>query len=507
MAPRRCERTIMAWIQAGAATQAQSLKPEPMRQARPHLADTDVQAEAGLALRPLDTQRHEVPTVVPAAAEPRSATQVLASEDEPEDAAKDLWPDDETDLEGTCTAECKTMWPSPPSRAEPQWSDEDVSFCSPAGALGEKAGSAEEVRAAVALAAQKRIGEESGARKLDGDGPHRQCPQRFLELLEDAVAAKDVGMRSRLGQSFARWLKASPEKAEEYNAIRCAGATQRLKREFRLRWASAELAQRREVLKAKASRIMNVDEDVGTYESFDAIVEREGGRHSKAAVQAAETYCRKALALGGRFIMRNHMTERVDFLYVKKTHRDVFQQSWTMEETETIVSTGDEPADNAKELAGVAPPCASCPAAKQTPKGKRKQLEDGVAVEAGDGLPTGKKVRGGGAVVLSQESRQKLAGRARVAAALKQRYQAATTTHARLLQNLQQDPAWAWAQTERVQGRLAEAEAAVRAAMDSMPFNSFFVLSTIAVVKATRGDDLCRSLQQLVDAMEKPVAA
>jgi len=43
--------------------------------------------------------------------------------------------------------------------------------------------------------------------------------------------------------------------------------------------------------------------------------------------------------------------------------------------------------------------------------------------------------------------------------------------------------------------------------MDSMPFNSFFVLSTIAVVKATHGDDLCRSLQQFVDAMEKPVAA
>ena len=43
--------------------------------------------------------------------------------------------------------------------------------------------------------------------------------------------------------------------------------------------------------------------------------------------------------------------------------------------------------------------------------------------------------------------------------------------------------------------------------MDSMPFNSFFALSTIAVVKATHGGDLCRGLQQFVDAMEKPVAA
>ena len=122
------------------------------------------------------------------------------------------------------------MWPSPPSTAEDgrrpprtgssaaevEGSDADPACSSLAGVLGDKAGEAEEAAAAVAGAARERLGMEAQAASHGGDGK-RQCPERFLELLEDAVAAQDVGMRSRLGQSFARWLKACPEKEAEYN--------------------------------------------------------------------------------------------------------------------------------------------------------------------------------------------------------------------------------------------------------------------------------------------------
>lgn len=178
-----------------------------------------------------------------------------------------------------------------------------------------------------------------------------------------------------------------------------------------------------------------------------------------------------------------------------------------MQEKESTVSGGNEAGGKAEELGAVAPPCAVSPSPKQTPQGKRKKLADAAAADAGDGLATGKKVRGGGAMPASQESKQKLAGRVRVANALKQRYQAAMTTHARLLENLQEDGSWAWAKTELIEGKLREAGNGVRAAMDSTPFNSFFLMNNIAVVKAKHGDDLLLNLQQFVDIMEKPVAA
>ena len=58
-----------------------------------------------------------------------------------------------------------------------------------------------------------------------------------------------------------------------------------------------------------------------------------------------------------------------------------------------------------------------------------------------------------------------------------------------------------------IEGKLREAGNEVRVAMDSMPFNAFFLMSTIAVVKAKHGDDLSLNLQQFVDVMEKPFAA
>ena len=56
----------------------------------------------------------------------------------------------------------------------------------------------------------------------------------------------------------------------------------------------------------------------------------EGGRHSKSAIAAATKYVEKAMAMGGSWLSYNAMTERTDVLYVKKTHKQVFQQKWAL---------------------------------------------------------------------------------------------------------------------------------------------------------------------------------
>ena len=59
-----------------------------------------------------------------------------------------------------------------------------------------------------------------------------------------------------------------------------------------------------------------IDVEKGTYERFKVICDREGA--DAAGRQAAFRYCRKAASMGGKWVSFNEMTERHEYLYVKR---------------------------------------------------------------------------------------------------------------------------------------------------------------------------------------------
>eukprot|EP00969_Alexandrium_andersonii_P356598 15446903-Alexandrium_andersonii.AAC.2 len=50
----------------------------------------------------------------------------------------------------------------------------------------------------------------------------------------------------------------------------------------------------------------------------------------QAAVIAASRYIEKCLMMAGSWVSRNPMTERNEYLYLRRQHIDVFAESWAM---------------------------------------------------------------------------------------------------------------------------------------------------------------------------------
>eukprot|EP00974_Lingulodinium_polyedra_P003930 369581-Lingulodinium_polyedra.AAC.1 len=66
-----------------------------------------------------------------------------------------------------------------------------------------------------------------------------------------------------------------------------------------------------------------IDIEAGTYECFKVIWDKEGG--DDAGRTAAFRYCTKAAKMGGRWVSWNDMTERYEYLYVKRQFMTEFK--------------------------------------------------------------------------------------------------------------------------------------------------------------------------------------
>ena len=96
---------------------------------------------------------------------------------------------------------------------------------------------------------------------------------------------------------------------------------------FRKHWAQTKL---NDVIagKKKEKRTVQSFVDQGTYLPFEMVWHKEG--RSDLAWQAALKYCNKCLALGGEWTQLNVMTERLEFLYIRKCVNSSIETIWSM---------------------------------------------------------------------------------------------------------------------------------------------------------------------------------
>ena len=131
-----------------------------------------------------------------------------------------------------------------------------------------------------------------------------------------------------------------------------------------------------------------VDEEWGTYHPLAIVIRDEGGKDDPEAVKAGVLYVEKCISMGGRWIQYNDMTERFEYLYVKKIWEKAFTKSWSMYTEFRDGGDQDPPAPKAKVKA-------------EAPKNKRKaetdadkkKNPDGGATPAGSPDQEGKKYK------------------------------------------------------------------------------------------------------------------
>ena len=65
---------------------------------------------------------------------------------------------------------------------------------------------------------------------------------------------------------------------------------------------------------------------------FNILWQREGGHRDPLALSAAISHASKYVQMGGPWISMNKMTNRVEFLHLKRIVREQFSQCWSMYE-------------------------------------------------------------------------------------------------------------------------------------------------------------------------------
>jgi hypothetical protein len=148
-------------------------------------------------------------------------------------------------------------------------------------------------------------------------------------MLKDA-AKNGYGLRTTMGVRFGRSVTGT---SAEYKQ-----ASRHGKAAMRMDWADGRLAEYRAV-NIKSEGFEEVDESDGQYLPLSLIFWEEGQRGVSAcqdyeAVEAGMMHAKMCCQMGGKFLRTNPMTERTEFLHLRKHLRERFFKKWqkTMQE-------------------------------------------------------------------------------------------------------------------------------------------------------------------------------
>ena len=144
-----------------------------------------------------------------------------------------------------------------------------------------------------------------------------QKSQKELEL--EGLVANGLPARGKWGLKF---LRSDDSKGEKYTSLKLIE-----KQEFRKEWAMQKLHELR-MRKEKCTRYQQVDSTKGRYLPFRKVVEEEGLDNEGLA--AASLYWKRATAMGGRWVMWNDMTDRVEVLYLHRDYQEEISTSWSL---------------------------------------------------------------------------------------------------------------------------------------------------------------------------------
>ena len=226
-------------------------------------------------------------------------------------------------------------------------------------------------------AVEKELSRIGDASRVSGHGEAKLNPkdQKLEQELQAAIDAKDFDIRTGLGSRFMRAHVVGSQRHEAYKAQKSFQS----KVNFRIEWAALELKKLQEK-KTYSRSYQEVDVEKGQYLPFTCIVREEGA--DTAAHRAACLYCKKAAAMQGRWTSWNSMTERWEYLCLKRYHVETFKQAWAMH-----VTYGNEGDANQDRGSGSG---AGGSGSGSTPADGKKNVET-IAVETKKGTKPPKK--------------------------------------------------------------------------------------------------------------------
>ena len=150
-----------------------------------------------------------------------------------------------------------------------------------------------------------------------------------------AVESGSFDTTSVVGKYWAAAKKEDPTLKTQYDAV---GKKYSEQRAFRQRWVEMQF-ENLQMSKEKKESSGVLHESQGSYEPFDIIVDKEGGVARPAAIRAALNYTLACIHFnkagqeairGVPWVSFNSMTKRWEYLYLKKTCKDWFAQSYSL---------------------------------------------------------------------------------------------------------------------------------------------------------------------------------
>lgn len=131
------------------------------------------------------------------------------------------------------------------------------------------------------------------------------------------------GVRTTAGARFERHLQKLPK-----DQIKAYKKQSRADKEaFRMQWAQEEY-EKYTKRRSFSDEYFEATANNGVYVNWETLVEKEGGFHSKAALQGAKTYVKNCIKRGGKWVQHNAMNGRTQFLHVQKSLSDGTKKNW-----------------------------------------------------------------------------------------------------------------------------------------------------------------------------------
>ena len=152
-----------------------------------------------------------------------------------------------------------------------------------------------------------------------------QCCKLELQL-EEILKSKKIKANCPLDQKFRREHKDNPE----YKALKTQSARER----FKIAWCHDKYNKLR-IDKSKIEETEDAETANGVYMPFDCLVREEGGAQNETNVRAAHNHALECLKKRGKWVKRNPMTKRIEFLHVKYGSNKRFSQKWQLKQTES----------------------------------------------------------------------------------------------------------------------------------------------------------------------------
>jgi hypothetical protein len=234
-----------------------------------------------------------------------------------------------------------------------------------------------------------------------------------------------------------------------------------------------------------------VNKNSGVYRPLGAIIVKEGGWNDPDAIAGSKRLAMKCCLMGGQWVSRNPLTERLEFFYLRREVADEMAEAWTLCEQESKkVDAVDKPGsadagadaavDGGKPVGG-------------KPKERTPNKEDNK--KKGVGKKQVEAVEGGGKKESTPQKEKSIFASALM---VKSKWLSTVTTANTLILRIN-DPTseWHWAKNDQNLGRL-QGKLQDLASVESSFSNDFLIQDMATFKKKLTKDRLSTELSTFV---------